>query len=107
GHVINLSSVFGIAAVPSQGAYNATKFAVRGFTECLRQELEISRAPVSATCVHPGGIKTNIARAARFDADSMRVLTGRDADDAKARFEKLFRTTADAAAKTILRGVER
>jgi NADP-dependent 3-hydroxy acid dehydrogenase YdfG len=107
GHVINISSVFGIAAVPSQGAYNATKFAVRGFTECLRQELEISGAPVSATCVHPGGIKTNIARAARFDTDSMQALTGRGADDAKQRFEKLFRTTADTAAKTIIRGVER
>jgi short-subunit dehydrogenase len=93
--------------VPSQGAYNATKFAVRGFTECLRQELEIAGAPVSATCVHPGGIKTNIARAARFDTDSMQKLTGRDADEAKARFEKLFRTTAGSAARTILRGVER
>lgn len=107
GHVINISSVFGIAAVPSQGAYNATKFAVRGFTECLRQELEIARAPVSATCVHPGGIKTNIARAARFDTESMQALTGRGSDDAKARFEKLFRTTAESAARTILRGVER
>ncbi|MEC9362130.1 SDR family NAD(P)-dependent oxidoreductase [Sinimarinibacterium flocculans] len=107
GHVINISSVFGIAAVPSQGAYNATKFAVRGFTECLRQELEIAGAPVSATCVHPGGIKTNIARAARFDTQSMQALTGRGSDDAKARFEKLFRTTAESAARTILRGVER
>ncbi|MGB1561507.1 MAG: SDR family NAD(P)-dependent oxidoreductase [Sinimarinibacterium flocculans] len=107
GHVINISSVFGIAAVPSQGAYNATKFAVRGFTECLRQELEIAGAPVSATCVHPGGIKTNIARAARFDTQSMQALTGRGSDDAKARFEKLFRTTAESAARAILRGVER
>ena len=107
GHVINISSVFGIAAVPSQGAYNATKFAVRGFTECLRQELEIAGAPVSATCVHPGGIKTNIARAARFDTQSMQALTGRGSNDAKARFEKLFRTTAESAARTILRGVER
>ncbi|WP_281783202.1 SDR family NAD(P)-dependent oxidoreductase [Sinimarinibacterium flocculans] len=107
GHVINISSVFGIAAVPSQSAYNATKFAVRGFTECLRQELEIAGAPVSATCVHPGGIKTNIARAARFDTQSMQALTGRGSDDAKARFEKLFRTTAESAARTILRGVER
>ncbi|MES0873741.1 SDR family NAD(P)-dependent oxidoreductase [Sinimarinibacterium thermocellulolyticum] len=107
GHVINISSVFGLVAVPSQGAYNATKFAVRGFTECLRQELELAGAPVSATCVHPGGIKTNIARAARYDSDSMRALTGRDPDEAKARFEKLFRTSAESAAKTILRGVER
>ncbi len=107
GHVINISSVFGIAAVPSQGAYNATKFAVRGFTECLRQELELGGAPVSATCVHPGGIKTNIARAARYDEASMRELTGRDPDESKARFEKLFRTTAESAAATILKAVQR
>ena len=68
GHVINISSVFGIAAIPSQSAYNASKFAVRGFTEALRQELEIEGAPVSATTVHPGGIKTNIARSARFSS---------------------------------------
>lgn len=106
GHVINISSVFGIAAVPSQGAYNATKFAVRGFTECLRQELEVTGAPVSATCVHPGGIKTNIARDARYDA-SARALTGHDETEGKARFEKLFMTTAQSAAQTILRGVQR
>ena len=57
--------------------------------------------------MHPGGIKTNIARAARFDTESMQALTGRGSDDAKARFEKLFRTTAESAARTILRGVER
>src|SRR5690606_3303446 len=59
GHVINTSSIFGLAAVPLNGAYNATKFAVRGFTECLRMELSLEGAPVSATSVHPGGIKTN------------------------------------------------
>ena len=64
GHVVNLSSVFGLIAVPGQGAYNAAKFAVRGFTECLRGA-RARGAPVSATCVHPGGIKTNIARNAR------------------------------------------
>src|SRR5258705_3750324 len=67
GHVINVSSVFGIISVPTQGCYNATKFAVRGFTEALREELDMSAAGVSATCVHPGGIRTNIARAARID----------------------------------------
>ena len=68
GHVVNVSSVFGLIAVPEHGAYNAAKFAVRGFTECLRQELELEGAKVSATCVHPGGIKTNIARKARVIA---------------------------------------
>ncbi len=106
GHVINISSVFGIAAIPSQGAYNATKFAVRGFTECLRQELEVTGAPISATCVHPGGIKTNIARDARYDA-SARELTGHGETEGKARFEKLFMTTAQSAARTILRSVQR
>ena len=62
GHVINISSVFGIFAVPTQSAYNAAKFAVRGFTESLRQEMLTTKRPVKVTCVHPGGIKTNIAR---------------------------------------------
>ncbi|QHS09360.1 SDR family oxidoreductase [Sinimarinibacterium sp. NLF-5-8] len=107
GHIINISSIFGIVAVPSQGAYNATKFAVRGFTECLRQELEISKAPVSATCVHPGGIKTNIAKSARFDEDAMKDLTGgKSAAQSKARFEKMFTTTPETAARTILNGVK-
>src|ERR1700728_3460221 len=68
GHVVNLSSVFGLISVPSQSAYNAAKFAVRGFTDTLRMELEIEDANVSVTTVHPGGIKTNIARNARTDA---------------------------------------
>ncbi|MCA9655561.1 MAG: SDR family NAD(P)-dependent oxidoreductase [Myxococcales bacterium] len=105
GHVINTSSVFGLIAVPGNGTYNATKFAVRGFTEALRQELELSGAPVSATSVHPGGIKTNIARAARYDR-SVADLVG-DVDASRKRFEKLFITEAETAAKTILDGVRR
>ena len=62
GHVVNISSVFGLLAVPGQGAYNAAKFAVRGFTEALRQEMIIAGHPVKVTCVHPGGIKTAIVR---------------------------------------------
>ena len=62
GHVINVSSVFGLLAVPSQAAYNAAKFAVRGFTEALRQEMFVAGHPVNVTTVHPGGIKTGIAR---------------------------------------------
>ena len=62
GHVVNISSVFGLLAVPGQGAYNAAKFAVRGFTEALRQEMIVAGHPVKVTCVHPGGIKTAIAR---------------------------------------------
>lgn len=106
GHVINTSSVFGIISVPTQATYNATKFAVRGFTEALRQELDIQACGVSATSVHPGGIKTNIARAARMD-QSAQSITGMDPDKSRRDFEKLFRTTAAEAARVIIKGVER
>jgi NAD(P)-dependent dehydrogenase (short-subunit alcohol dehydrogenase family) len=105
GHIINLSSVFGLVGIPSQAAYNAAKFAVRGFTESLRMELDMMRCGVSATSVHPGGIKTNIARAARL-SDSVADL---GADPAQAR-EKLganFRTTPEAAARIILGAVKK
>ena len=82
GHIVNLSSVFGLISVPSQSAYNAAKFAVRGFTDSLRMELEIEGANVSVTTIHPGGIKTNIARNARMDA-SVRDVAG-DPDKAGA-----------------------
>ena len=106
GHIVNVSSVFGIISVPTQGTYTATKFAVRGFTEALRQELDLQKSPVSCTSVHPGGIKTNIAKAARFDK-SAASITGADADASKQEFEKLFMTTPDKAAAVILRAVAR
>ena len=81
GHVVNLSSVFGLMAFPGQSAYNAAKFGVRGFTDCLRMELEIEGCGVSATTVHPGGIRTNIARNARMDS-SAAALAGGDAGPA-------------------------
>jgi NADP-dependent 3-hydroxy acid dehydrogenase YdfG len=62
GHIVNISSLFGLIAVPGQSAYNAAKFAVRGFTEALRQEMLVAKHPVRVTCVHPGGIKTAVAR---------------------------------------------
>ena len=62
GHLVNISSLFGLLSVPGQSAYNAAKFAVRGFTEALRQEMLVAGHPVQVTCVHPGGIKTAIAR---------------------------------------------
>ena len=105
GHIVNISSLFGLLAVPSQSAYNAAKFAVRGFTESLRQELDMLDCGVSATCVHPGGIKTAIARSARQDA-SIRSL-GLDEATAGKDFEKHFITTADKAARIILRAVRR
>ena len=68
GHVVNISSLFGLLSVPGQSAYNAAKFAVRGFTESLRQEMLLAGHAVRVTCVHPGGIKTNIARNATRSA---------------------------------------
>jgi short-subunit dehydrogenase len=103
GHVINVSSVFGLAGIPSQSAYNSAKFAVRGFTESLRQELEIMECGVSATSVHPGGIKTGIARSSRMDS-SVGDL-GIDDTTAKEKFEKGFITAPDKAARVILAGV--
>ena len=97
GHVVNLSSVFGLISVPTQGAYNAAKFAVRGFTDTLRMELEIEGSAVSATTVHPGGIKTNIARNARVDRSVEGMLPGVDARSAKARdqFDRLADLTRE------------
>jgi NAD(P)-dependent dehydrogenase (short-subunit alcohol dehydrogenase family) len=106
GHIINISSIFGLIGVPTQSAYNAAKFAVRGFTESLRQELEIEGLTVSCTSVHPGGIKTNIAKNARMN-DDVSDITGTDPKRAAADFEKLFRTTPEEAAATILNGVQR
>jgi NAD(P)-dependent dehydrogenase (short-subunit alcohol dehydrogenase family) len=100
GHVINISSIFGIFSVPTQSAYNAAKFAVRGFTESLRQEMLTAKRPVKVTCVHPGGIKTNIARNAEQTAD-------RDHDKLSREFDKLARMSPEKAARVILRGVER
>ena len=107
GHIINTSSLFGLLASPTQGTYNASKFAVRGFTEALRQELDLEKCGVSATSVHPGGIRTNIARAAKMDA-SMDRATGGQAEAARARFDQMLNmTTAESAAQQILRAVER
>jgi butyryl-CoA dehydrogenase len=105
GHVVNISSVFGLISVPTQSAYNASKFAVRGFTDALRIELDAERRGVSATTVHPGGIKTNIVRHGRIDPGDVHPGTTRE--DAAARFERLARTTPAAAARQILDGVER
>jgi short-subunit dehydrogenase len=107
GHVINTSSLFGLMASPTQGTYNASKFAVRGFTEALRQELDLEHCGVSATSVHPGGIRTNIARAARMDS-SLDKNSTHGAEAARARFDNLLNvTSAENAARQILRAVER
>ncbi len=99
GHVVNISSLFGLLSMPGQGAYNAAKFAVRGFTEALRQEMIMAGHPVQVTCVHPGGIKTAIAR-------NGGAVDGRDAAQLAEFFDsKLAKTSPEAAARTILRAV--
>ncbi|MGP5494576.1 SDR family NAD(P)-dependent oxidoreductase [Psychrobacter celer] len=101
GHIVNISSLFGLTAQPSQSAYNASKFAVRGFTESLRQELDIQRCGVSATCIHPGGIKTNIANSARGN-DSINDIGMRTGPKAIRSFNKFLKFDASEAAWLIL-----
>jgi len=101
GHVINISSVFGLFSVPGQAAYNAAKFGVRGFTEALRQEMIRAGHPVKVTTVHPGGIKTSIAR-------NMTTVHGVDRDGLAESFEKkLASTSPQKAARIILDGVRK
>ncbi len=98
GYLVNISSLFGLISMPGQSAYNATKYAVRGFTEALREEMLVNGHPVSVTCVHPGGIKTGIARNGRKTASQ-------DAQAVDSLFEKrLARMTPDKAARIILDG---
>jgi short-subunit dehydrogenase len=99
GHLVNLSSVFGLIGVPTQSAYNAAKFAVRGYTEALRQEMEGSN--VHVCCVHPGGIKTNIARQARGGDPAM------TRDERSREFEKLAKTSPEVAAQKIISAMEK
>lgn len=98
-HLVNISSVFGIISVPTQSAYNAAKFAVRGYTEALRQE--VAGSPLHVCCVHPGGIRTNIARRSRSASSEM------SADERGALFEQFARTTAESAARQIVTAIEK
>ena len=99
GHVINISSVFGIFSVPGQAAYNSAKFAVRGFTEAMRMEMILAKHPVKVTCVHPGGIKTAIAR-------NSTAAEGLDAASMAEWFDtKMARTSPEKAAQIILEAV--
>jgi len=101
GHVVNVSSVFGLFSVPGQAAYNSAKFAVRGFTEALRQEMILAKHPVKVTTVHPGGIKTNIAR-------NMTAVEGVDVAELAQTFDKkLASTSPQKAARIILDGVRK
>lgn len=105
GHIVNISSVFGLVGIPSQSAYNAAKFAVRGFTEALRIELDIERSGVSCSAIHPGGIKTNITRNARIDGAGD-GRPGRTSAELAKTADRVFLTSPEKAAATILRAVE-
>ncbi len=99
GHVVNISSLFGLLGMPGQTAYNAAKFGVRGFTEALRTEMLVARHPVQVTCVHPGGIRTAIARNARATASHDQAEVARHFDN------KLARMTPERAAEIIVAGI--
>ena len=118
GHLVNISSIFGMIAVPTQSAYNAAKFAVRGYTEALRQEM--AGTNVHVCCVHPGGIRTNIARAARGGAprvtpeergqqpvNRVEQQPGVTAEERGESFEKVARTTPESAAAQIIGAIKK
>jgi NAD(P)-dependent dehydrogenase (short-subunit alcohol dehydrogenase family) len=100
-HIVNVSSIFGLVAPAGQTAYSASKFAVRGFTEALRHEL--GETSVFVSCVHPGGIRTAIARRARMGANTPQERQ----KDSISRFERLATIPPEVAAERILDGVER
>lgn len=103
-HIVNISSLFGFVAPPGQAAYCASKFAVRGFTEVLRHELEGTNIAVSV--VHPGGVRTNIANSARIAEDTVHTP-----DEIERRLKRINRnlstTTPDRAAETIINGIKK
>lgn len=99
--VVNLSSVYGLIAPPEQVPYAASKFAVRGFSEALRHELEGSR--VGVTVVHPGGVNTSIAEKARVPAG----ITEEEIARRRARYRKLLTMPPEIAGEAIVRGIER
>jgi len=98
GHIVNVSSLFGLLSLPLQSAYNASKFAVRGFTESLKMEMAGSNVKVH--CVHPGGIKTNITNNAKVSSEAV------SHEQVQAIFEAQAKTTAEDAARIILQGMK-
>jgi short-subunit dehydrogenase len=103
-HIVNLSSIFGIIGPPGQSAYSASKFAVRGFSESLRHELQMANSPVRLSVVHPGGVATSIARNARSGSG---VTDNARRAQAIERFDAVARTSPEAAALRIIRGIEK
>jgi short-subunit dehydrogenase len=103
-HIVNLSSIFGIVAPPGQTAYAAAKFAVRGFSEALRHELQKAESPVRLSVVHPGGIQTNIVRNSRAGVG---VTDNERRAQSIERFDAMAKTTAKDAALRIIKGIEK
>ena len=104
GWIVNISSVFGMMGYPTQSAYNASKYAVRGLTEALAMEMALTDPNVCVIRVHPGGIKTNVAK----NSKRIALLPGQDPNtDFAAEFEKNAPTTPAQAAQTIISGMER
>lgn len=101
--IVNMSSIFGIIAPPGQTAYSAAKFAVRGFSEALRHELEAGNSSVRMTLLHPGGVRTGIATSARLPAS----VTAQEIKLHQKNWQKALRLSPEAAARRILRGIER
>lgn len=99
GHVVNLSSLFGLISMPGQSIYNATKYAVRGMSEALREEMLVAGHPVGVTSVHPGGIRTDIVRNSRVSAKEDKAATVELFDD------KLAKMTPERAAEIIVNGI--
>lgn len=99
GHIVNISSLFGLVSMPGQATYNAAKYAVRGYTESVREDMLLAGHPVGVTCVHPGGIKTGIAR-------NGRVAAGTDLKTLSEFFDqRLARMSPEKAARIIWRAV--
>lgn len=101
--IVNISSIFGIIAPPGQTAYSAAKFAVRAFSESLRNELEAEGANIGVTVVHPGGVATSIAKNARPPRGANDI----DLEEQKKRFEKFLRMPPERAGEIIVSGVEK
>jgi short-subunit dehydrogenase len=103
-HIVNLSSIFGIVAPPGQTAYAAAKFAVRGFSEALRHELQMAASPIKLSVVHPGGVATNIARNSRAGVG---VTDNARRAQSIERFDAVAKTTPKVAALRIITGIEK
>ncbi len=101
--LVNVSSIFGIIAPPGQSAYAASKFAVRGFSESLRHELEMSNSPVGVTLVHPGGVRTNISENARLSKSLDEAEVKRE----QANWRSLLSLAPEKAAEIIAVAIER